>query len=172
VSLFGLIALEVLQKSNGDASCFGGTSETQTVLRIDYQEDDLDFTPLHTKNFTQAMDKLAFTMLLANSSQEAQSQMLHAMETRTWLTTMPNSLNGIILSVEEFWDSLWLHLGCVLLDLPDHCIGCGQSYWVGHALACKKGDSVLLRLNDVVVEWHHQDPHKVLANHEMEKKVK
>jgi hypothetical protein len=84
-----------------------------------------------------------------------QRRMLRAKETGTWLTTMPDRLNGTELSRDEFRDSLRLRFGLAPLDLPDRCDGCGQRFSLGHAMSCKKGGLVLLRHNDVADEWHH-----------------
>jgi hypothetical protein len=81
--------------------------------------------------------------------------MLRAMENGTWLTTMPNCLNGTELSANKFRDSLRLQLRLVPLGLPDHCDGCGQCFLHGHTMMCKKGRLVLLRHNDVAAKWHH-----------------
>jgi hypothetical protein len=81
--------------------------------------------------------------------------MIGATETETWLTTMPNPLNGTELSVHEFRDSLRLRLRLVPLGLPYRCDGCGQRFSLGHAMTCKKGGLVLLCHNDMAAEWHH-----------------
>jgi hypothetical protein len=70
-----------------------------------------------------------------------------------WLTTMPDRLNGTVLSADEFRDSLRLRFGLVSIGLPDRCYGCGQR--LGHGMTCKKGGLVMLRHNNVAAEWHH-----------------
>ena len=71
-----------------------------------------------------------------------------------WLTAMPDCLNGMELSADEFRDSLRLRSGLAPLDLPDRCDGCGQRFSLGHTMTCKKGGLVLLRHNNVAAEWH------------------
>jgi hypothetical protein len=84
-----------------------------------------------------------------------QRRMLSAKETGTWLTTMPNCLNGTELSADELQDSLRLRPGFAPLGLPDRCNGCGHRFLLGHPMTCKKGDLVLLCHNNVAAEWHH-----------------
>ncbi len=103
----------------------------------------------------EAADERIFAQLLAAADTSTKRRMLRAKETGTWLTTMPNRLNGTELSADEFRDSLRLRLGLVPLGLPDRCDGCGQRFSLGHAMTCKKGGLVLLRHNDVAAEWHH-----------------
>jgi hypothetical protein len=76
-------------------------------------------------------------------------------KTGSWLTIMPNIMNGTVLSAEEFRDSLRIRYGFVPLDLQPKCDGCGKAFTVGHAMSCKNGGMVLLRHNDVASEWHH-----------------
>ena len=73
--------------------------------------------------------------------------------TGSWLTTMPNRLNGTELSAEEFRDSLRLRFGVLPKGLPPRCDGCGHKFSVEHALSCSKGGVVLLRHNEVSEEW-------------------
>ena len=80
--------------------------------------------------------------------------MLRARETGTWLTTMPNCLNGMELLADKVQDSLRLRFGLTQLDLPDRCDGCSQRFSLGHAMTCKKGSLVLLCHNNVAAEWH------------------
>jgi hypothetical protein len=80
----------------------------------------------------QEADELVFTMLSANANPAAQHQMLCIKETRTWLTTMPNRLNGTVLLADKFQDSLWLHLELDPLNHPDHSHCSGQRFSVGH----------------------------------------
>jgi hypothetical protein len=92
---------------------------------------------------------------MSESSPSKRRMMLHAKETGTWLTDMPNRLNATELSADEFQDSLRLQLELAPLGLPDRCDGCGHRFSLGHQMTCKKGDLVLLQNNNVVAEWHH-----------------
>jgi hypothetical protein len=67
----------------------------------------------------EAADERIFVQLLAAAETSTKRWMLHAKETGTWLTTMPNRLNATELSADEFRDSLWLRLGLAPLGLPD-----------------------------------------------------
>ena len=100
-------------------------------------------------------DQIVFETISDAADPTTQRRMLRATETGTWLTTMPNRLNGTELSADEFRDSLRLRLRLGPLGLPDRCDGCGQRFSLGHAMTCKKGGLVLLRHNDVAAEWHH-----------------
>eukprot|EP00957_Ditylum_brightwellii_P137030 10448366-Ditylum_brightwellii.AAC.2 len=41
----------------------------------------------------------------------------------------------------------------IQLDLRQRCDGCGQHLSVKHALSCSHGGLVLIRHNDVAMEW-------------------
>jgi hypothetical protein len=103
----------------------------------------------------EAADEQILAQLLAAANTSTKRRKLRAKETGTWLTTIPNGLNAVELSADEFRDSLWLRLGLAPLGLPDRCDGCGHRFSLGHAITCKKRGLVLLRHNDVVAEWHH-----------------
>ena len=75
--------------------------------------------------------------------------------TGSWLTTMPNTLNGTELAADEFRDNLRLRFGLTPASLPHRCEGCGQRFSVEHAMSCKVGGMVLQRHNDLAAEWHH-----------------
>jgi hypothetical protein len=90
--------------------------------------------------------------LSAASSPATQKQMERARETGTWLTTMPNCLNGTVLSMDNFQDCLRLQLGLLPIGLPDGCNRYGQCFSLGHAMSCKKGGLVMLGHNDVAAE--------------------
>ena len=74
-------------------------------------------------------------------------------ECGSWLTTMPNTFNGTVLSAEEFRDSLRLRFGLQPKGLPAMSDGCGAKFGVEHALNCKAGGMVLLRHDNVSAEW-------------------
>jgi hypothetical protein len=99
-------------------------------------------------------EQASLKVLLAAASQAQSRRLTRAKETGPWLTAMPDTLNGTVLTADEFRDSLRLRYGLKPLALPDSCDGCGQRFSVGHAMTCKKGGLVLLRHNDVVEEWH------------------
>ena len=97
---------------------------------------------------------LAELQMLCNVKQPVVSRrMKRAKETGGWLNTLPSSLNGTVLSEEEFRDSLWLRFGLIPLKLPSKCDGCNQAFNVDHAMTCAKGSLILHRHNDVTAEW-------------------
>jgi hypothetical protein len=136
------------------------TSHLSTTLR---EGQDLD-AQVHSRHVgterrqSQRLRKKSGQASLAAVSAAApkatQRRLSRARETGAWITSMPDSLNGTVLSAEEFRDSLRLRYGLKPHALPESCDGCGQRFSVGHALSCKKGGLVLLRHNDLVAEWH------------------
>jgi len=67
---------------------------------------------------------------------------------------MPDTLNGTVLSAEEFQDSLRVRYGLVPVGLQPKCDGCYKDFTVTHALSCKTGGLVILRHNELAKEWH------------------
>ena len=67
---------------------------------------------------------------------------------------MPDTLNGTVLSSEEFRDSLRLRYGLQPTALPTRCDGCSKNFSVEHAMSCKAGGLVHFRHNDVAGEWY------------------
>jgi hypothetical protein len=73
--------------------------------------------------------------------------------TGSWLSVLPNRLNGTVLSAEEFRDNIRLRYNLLPLALPDKCDGCGAAFSVEHALSCKVGGLVHIRHDDVAQEF-------------------
>ena len=66
----------------------------------------------------------------------------------TWLTTSPVKDEGYTINKNCFWDLLQLRYGWQLQRLPTIC-ECGIRLTMDHALSCKKGDFISLRLNQI-----------------------
>ena len=67
----------------------------------------------------------------------------------SWLTVCPDILGGTLLSRQEFMDNARIRLNLKVLNLPQHCGGCGAGFSVKRALSCKKGGLVFIRHGDV-----------------------
>jgi hypothetical protein len=78
--------------------------------------------------------------------------MVRAKEAGAWLNNLPNTLNGTVLAVEEFRDSLQLRFGLAPLKLPSTCDGCGKKFDFNHAQQYPKGGLILHRHDDVAAE--------------------
>ena len=84
------------------------------------------------------MDMELQNFLSTSTSEEARLTRRSG-ETGVWLTTIPHTFNGNVLSKEEFRDSLRLRFGLGIDRLPSKCDGCGADFDITHALNCKKG---------------------------------
>ena len=103
---------------------------------------------------TKALRGLSDLKTLCNAKDKFVSRrMLRSTETGSWLNNLPNSLNGTVLSEEEFRDSLRLRFGLAPLRLPSTCDGCGKKLNFNHAQICKKGGLILHHHDDVADEW-------------------
>ena len=61
-------------------------------------------------------------------------------ETGVWLTAIPHTFNGNVLSKEEFRDSLRLWFGLGIDGLPSKCYCCGADFDFAKSLNRNKGD--------------------------------
>ena len=66
-----------------------------------------------------------------------------------WLTVCPDTLGGTLLFRQEYVDNTRIRLNLKVLNLPQHCNGCGARFSVKHALSCKKGGLVFICHDDV-----------------------
>jgi len=101
-----------------------------------------------------ASAEVELASLIADATPAAQRQANRAKSTGAWITAMPDTLNGTVLSSEEFRDSLRLRYGLLPNAMPAKCDGCSKNFSVEHGMSCKAGGLVLLRHNDVAWEWH------------------
>ena len=109
----------------------------------------------HCRNMRQAATDAEMEKYVSASSAEEARLTKRSGETGVWLTTIPNTLNGNVLSKEEFRDSLRLRFGLGVENLPSKCDGCGAAFNVTHALNCKLGGLVSRRHHDVNRTFQH-----------------
>ena len=76
----------------------------------------------------------------------------HAKVAGKWIKVVPDLLNGITMSAEEFRDNLWIRLGLHPQGLIQTCDGCGWKLAAYHDFKCKKGGLVTIRHNNVADE--------------------
>ncbi len=75
--------------------------------------------------------------------------------TGSFLSAIPNKLNGTCLSAEQWRDGVRILFNLEPLDMPQHCDGCGAKMTVDHAASCKKGGLVHIRHDDLGSEIRH-----------------
>ena len=92
--------------------------------------------------------------LTSNLNPYYKRQISRARQTGSWLAVMPDTLNGTVLSAEEFQDSLRVRYGLEPVGLQPKCDGCYKDFTVTHALSCKTGGLVILHHNELAKEWH------------------
>jgi hypothetical protein len=66
----------------------------------------------------------------------------------SWLTALPISRHGFMLSKQEFCDALYIRYGFQMRRLPASCV-CGAHFSVEHAMTCRVGGYVIRRHNDI-----------------------
>ena len=66
----------------------------------------------------------------------------------SWLSALPLTEKGFVLTKREFWDAVDLRYGWTLPRLPSLC-ACGERFNVSHAFSCKKGGFVAQRHNEI-----------------------
>jgi hypothetical protein len=136
---------------------------TKTLTESLLDRSDLD-TVAYNSSVTEARTQmrkartllgLAELQMLCNTEEPVISRRMKRAKDNGegWLNTLPNSLNGTVLSEEEFRDSLRLRFGLIPLKLPSRCDDCDQAFNVDHAMTCMKGGFILHRHNDVPAEW-------------------
>ena len=65
-----------------------------------------------------------------------------------WVAMLPVTEHGFELSKQQFWDSVRLHYGWEIANLPTFC-PCGNKFDIQHSMSCKKGGFVSIRHNDL-----------------------
>jgi hypothetical protein len=99
-------------------------------------------------------EKTVLDSIIQGASRMEARRLQRTTGTGTWLTAVPDRLNGTELSPLEFRDSIRMRCGLTPANLPAVCDGCQQPFTVDHAVTCKKGGLIVLRHNDVKSEWH------------------
>lgn len=93
--------------------------------------------------------------LTATMTPAQRRTIMRGKETGQWLSALPTTVSGTILSPQEFRDSLFLRYGLTPPDLPEVCDGCGQKFSINHGLQCKTGGLVILRHDEIKGELEH-----------------
>ena len=65
-----------------------------------------------------------------------------------WLKTLPFTKHGFELSKHQFWDSVRLHYGWEIANLPTFS-PCGSKFDIQHGMSFKKGGFLSIRHNDL-----------------------
>ena len=65
-----------------------------------------------------------------------------------WLSALPISILGFMLSKQEFLDALSIRYGKTMKRLPLNCV-CGKKFLVEHALSCTTGGYSIIRHNAI-----------------------
>ena len=103
----------------------------------------------------QEAQREALEKYLSTSSDEEARLTRRSGQTGVWITTIPNTFNGNVLSREEFRDSLRLRFGLEIDGIPAKCDGCGADFTIAHALNCKVGGLPWIRHRDLNGTWQH-----------------
>jgi len=97
----------------------------------------MDATKLASRNRNERdFDADHFLTQLGREKPGVKRRLERSCETGAWLTIVPSSLNGSILSAEEFRDNVRLRYNPKPLHMPDLCLcdGCVVNMTVEHAL--------------------------------------
>ena len=68
------------------------------------------------------------------ASTEDDLHMGRIMWTGKLLSVLPSTVNDMELGAQEWMDNFFLRYGIEIINLPDHCGGCGPSLDIYHAL--------------------------------------
>ena len=97
-------------------------------------------------------EKKFLAELMAKASKAEKKRLERIGECGSWLTAVPNKLNGNVLTAEEWRDNARLRYGWRPIGLCERCDVCQVPLTVEHGLSCKKGGLVGLRHDDVADE--------------------
>jgi hypothetical protein len=101
------------------------------------------------KTRKKAKDDSELNSIVSKLPCDLRRAILRAKATGQWISAMPSTVNGTVLSAQEYRDAFLLRYGRSPGDLQPHCDGCGQKNSIRHALECKKGGNVILRHNEI-----------------------
>jgi hypothetical protein len=105
--------------------------------------EDHEFTI--TTGSKKAKDDSELKSILSNLSCDLHRTIFRVKATGQWISVMPSTVNGTVLSAQEYRDAFLLRHGRCPGDVLPHCDGCGPKFSVRHALECKKGGNVISR---------------------------
>jgi hypothetical protein len=97
----------------------------------------------------KAKDDSELKSILSKVQCDLRRTILRGKATGQWISVMPSTVNGTVLSAQEYRDAFLLRYGRCPGDLQPHCDGCGQKFSVRHALECKTGGNVISRHNEI-----------------------
>lgn len=85
-------------------------------------------------------EKKFLAELMAKASKADKKRLERIGECGSWLTAVPNKLNGNVLTAEEWRDNARLRYGWRPIGLCERCDVCQVPLTVEHGLSCKKVD--------------------------------
>jgi hypothetical protein len=97
------------------------------------------------KKRNQALHDEKLATLLRPMTAEKSRTISRGKETGAWLSVLPSTVNGTVLSAQEFQDALSMRHAETPRNFPDKCDGCDAHFSLQHALGCKKGGLVIFR---------------------------
>ena len=99
----------------------------------------------------KARDQKASFESLSDSLSESEKHLVSLCSEKgasLWLTAVPLSDKGFLLTKQEFCDAICIRYGFPLKHLPSSCV-CGSSFSIEHALSCSRGGYVIMRHNNI-----------------------
>jgi hypothetical protein len=102
---------------------------------------------LKKRNLVAHEEKLA-TILCPMTAKKSRT-ICRGKETGAWLSVLPSTVNGTVLSAQEFQDALSMRYAETPHNFPDKCDGCDAQFSLPHALGCMKGGLVIYRHNEI-----------------------
>jgi hypothetical protein len=101
------------------------------------------------KKRNQALCDEKLATLLRPMTAEKSRTISRGKETGALLSVLPSTVNGTVLSAQEFQDESSMRHAETPHNFPDKCDGCDAHFSPQHALGCKKGGLVIFRHNEI-----------------------